>query len=70
MKCNSVDNIVIGALVLTIVADCCALFAELVNQRCEKKEKQEQQKKEKNVNWEMNDLRKRITLLEKRIGGG
>ncbi|MCC5466935.1 hypothetical protein [Pelosinus baikalensis] len=68
MKSDDIDNIVIWAIVLTIISDALALFAELLNQRCEKKAEREQEKKEKKFNLEIENLQKRISALEKQVG--
>jgi uncharacterized protein YhaN len=68
MKCDNINDIIISAIVLTVIADSLALFAELINQRCEDKAEREQQRKEEKVNQEIENLRKRIALLEKQVG--
>ncbi|MDD4600168.1 hypothetical protein SDC9_04025 [bioreactor metagenome] len=64
MKCENIDNIVVLALVLTVIGDSLGLLAELMNQRCEKKAERQQQEKETRINEELDALRKRIALLE------
>lgn len=68
MKCEDLDNLIILALLLTVIGDALALFAELISQRCGEKEEQEKQERESTVNAELNDLRKRVALLEKQAG--
>ncbi|MBP2657500.1 MAG: hypothetical protein H6Q69_532 [Firmicutes bacterium] len=68
MKSDDIDKIVIWAIVLAIIADSLVLFAELLNQRCEKKAEREQEEKEKNFNLEIENLQKRISALEKQVG--
>ena len=66
MKCDIVDDIILWALVLTVIGDSLGLLAELLNRRCEKKDELECEKKEEKVNQELEDLRKRIALLERK----
>ena len=68
LKCEDLDNLIILALLLTVIGDALALFAELISQRCDEKEEQEKQERESTVNAELNDLRKRVALLEKQAG--
>jgi peptidoglycan hydrolase CwlO-like protein len=68
MKSDDIDNIIIWAIVLTIIVDSLVLFAELLNQRCEKKAEREQEEKEKKFNLEVENLQKRISALEKQVG--
>ena len=68
MKCNIIDDIILWSLVLTVIGDSLGLLAELLNRRCEKKDELEQAKKDKKANQEFEDLRNRISLLEKKIG--
>jgi biopolymer transport protein ExbB/TolQ len=64
MKCNNIDTIILWALILTAAGDLVALFAELLNQRCEKKAEQERQRKEEIMSLELESLRRRIAILE------
>lgn len=68
MKCADIDTIIIWALILTVIGDSLGLLAELLNQKCEKKAERQQQAKEDKVNAELDDLRKRVALLEKQAG--
>ena len=68
MKCNIIDDIILWSLVLTVIGDSLGLLGELLNRRCEKKDELEQAKKDKKANQEFEDLRNRISLLEKKIG--
>lgn len=67
MKCDNLDNIVILALVFSLLSDLFALFAGLVNRKCNKQNEQQQKKTEKKVQQELADLRQRVALLEKQI---
>lgn len=67
MNRDSVDNLVIFILVLTIILDTIALFIELFNRRCDKRAEQEKQRNEEKFNQELADLRQRIVILEKNI---
>ena len=67
MKCNIIDDIILWSLVLTVIGDSLGLLGELLNRRCEKKDELEQAKKEEKANQELEDLRNRISLLEKKI---
>ena len=67
MKCNIIDDIILWSLVLTVIGDSLGLLGELLNRRCEKKDELEQAKKDKKANQEFEDLRNRISLLEKKI---
>ncbi len=68
MKCHIIDDIILWALVLTVIGDSLGLLGELLNRRCDKKDELEQAKKEEKANQEIEDLRNRISLLEKKIG--
>jgi uncharacterized protein YlxW (UPF0749 family) len=65
MNCENLDNLIIWTLIFTIVLDCLGLFTELTNQRCEKKAEKEKAAREDAINRELEDLRKRVALLEK-----
>lgn len=65
MKCDKINSIIILAIVTTIIADFIALFAELQNQKCEKRSDQEREKKEAQFTKDLDDLRKRIAVLER-----
>jgi hypothetical protein len=47
MKCSDVNTIIILALILTIIGDSLGLLAELLNQRCTKKEEAKAEKEKK-----------------------
>lgn len=68
MKCEDLDNIIIWALILTVIGDLLGLYAEVAGRRCGEIEEAEQLEKENRVNAELNDLRKRVALLEKQVG--
>ncbi|MEG6585316.1 hypothetical protein [Dendrosporobacter sp. 1207_IL3150] len=68
MNCDNINKLIIFVITLTIVTDLLALFAEFFSQRCERKAEKEQQRKEKKLNDEIENLRNRIVVLEKKIG--
>jgi hypothetical protein len=67
MKCEDVDKFVVFALVLTLTADIIFLVSELKNQWCDKREKAEGTKKEKELESQIKELNQRITNLEKKL---
>jgi len=67
MKLDTINNIVIWAILFTIIGDSLALIAELLNQKSEEKAERDTKVKEEKLNQELENLRQRITFLEKQL---
>lgn len=64
MNCNGLSKLLLCSIIFTVIGDLLAFFAELLNQKCDKKEKRDQQRKEETLSQELDSLRKRIVVLE------
>lgn len=68
MKCENIaNNMILIAIILAIVGDSLGLIAELLNRKSAKKAEQEQTRKEKELNQELENLTHRISILEKQM---
>jgi hypothetical protein len=67
MNSDNINNLIIGVIVLALIGDFLALFCELSSQRNEKRAEREQEEKERKVNLELDNLRKRVALLEEQV---
>lgn len=65
MKCDDVNRLILLALIFTVIGDALALVAELLAQRCERKEEAEGIESEKEFIVRLKELERRISKLEK-----
>lgn len=64
MNCDDLDKLILLALVLTVVGDALALVAELLSQRCDRKNEFESKKSEQALLARISELEQRVSKLE------
>lgn len=67
MNSEDTSKVVVLVLLVSIVTSVIALDVELTNQRCDKNDEREKRKKERELHAELDELRRRVKLLEKRL---
>lgn len=65
MKCDDLNRLIILAIVFGLIGSVLALGAELLNQRCDKKEEIQQNQEKSALNKRLDDIERRISKLEK-----
>lgn len=64
MKCDAVDNLILLAIAVTILGHIIGFGAELLSQRCERRETAKNQRAEKDLTEILNNFEQRIRKLE------
>lgn len=64
MKCDAVDGLILLAIAVTILGHIIGFGAELLSQRCERRENAKKQRTEKDLTEILNSLEQRINKLE------
>jgi len=65
MKCEDVDRLILFAIALTVIGDALAFVAELLSQRCARKEEIKNEKVGKALIARLDDFERRLRDLEK-----
>ena len=64
MKCEDVDRLVLLAIFLTVIGDALGFVAELLAQRCAKKEEAESEKANRALITRLDEFERRLRTLE------
>lgn len=67
MKCDAVDGLILLAIAVTILGHIIGFGAELLSQRCERRENAKNHRAQKDLTEILNDLERRISKLETTI---
>lgn len=64
MKCDAIDGLILLAIAVTILGHIIGFGAELLSQRCERRENAKNQRAEKDLTEILNNFERRISKLE------
>lgn len=67
MKCDAIDGLILLAIAVTILGHIIGFGAELLSQRCERRENKKNLRAQKDLAAILNDLEQRISKLETTI---